>query len=93
MHKDILKQDIIHTNETVLQVIETCKLECRIWGLASNKYADFIKACRGELKETNSLCMQCMKFLNDLYNIEYKFLKKLQFKPFMMLEIKTLEKY
>ncbi len=37
MHKDILKQDIIHADETVLQVIETCKLECRIWGLASNK--------------------------------------------------------
>ena len=40
MHKDILKQDIIHADETVLQVIKTCKTECRIWGMASNKYAN-----------------------------------------------------
>lgn len=129
MHKDILKQDIIHADETVLQVIKTCKTECRIWGMASNKYAneqirlyfykdnrrhdtgielfngfkgyiqsdcyqaydkvpdcidvaciaharrkyaDFIKACKGELKESNSICLQGIKFLDDLYKIEHK---------------------
>ena len=133
MHKDILKQDIIHADETVLQVIKTCKTECRIWGMASNKYAneqirlyfykdnrrhdtgielfngfkgyiqsdcyqaydkvpdcidvaciaharrkyaDFIKACKGELKESNSICLQGIKFLDDLYKIEHKLEKE-----------------
>lgn len=128
MHKDILKQDIIHADETVVQVIETCKTECRIWGMTSGKYAkdqiklyfykedrkhqnaielfkgftgyiqsdcyqaydnvpnttnvaciaharrkyaDFIKACKGELKESNSICLQGLKYLNDLYKIEH----------------------
>ncbi|MGM9971031.1 MAG: IS66 family transposase [Anaeroplasmataceae bacterium] len=133
MHKDILLQDIIHADETILQVIESCKVECRIWGMASNKYAenqirlyfykdnrkhdtgielfkgfkgyiqsdcyqaydkvpdatdvaciaharrkyaDFIKACKGELKESNSICLQGIKFLDDLYKIEHKLQKK-----------------
>lgn len=133
MHKDILKQDIIHADETVLQVIKSCKVECRIWGMASSKYsneqirlyfykdnrkhdtgielfkgfkgyiqsdcyqaydkvpncidvaciaharrkyADFIKACKGELKESNSICLQGIKFLDDLYKVEHRLEKE-----------------
>jgi len=133
MHKDLLAQDIISADETVLQVIETCKQECRIWGMASNKYADvqirlyfyrdnrrfetgkelfvgfkgyiqsdcfgaydkvpdaidvaciaharrkyaeIIKACKGELKESNSICLQGIKFLDDLYKIEHRLEKE-----------------
>jgi len=132
MHKDILKQDIIHADETVVQVIETCRIESRIWGMttgkyaeeqirlyfykvdrkhenalelfkgfkgyiqsdcyqaydkvpdsidvaciahARRKYADFVKACKGTLKESNSLCLQGLKYLNDLYKVEHKLSK------------------
>ena len=43
---------------------------------ARRKYADFIKACKGELKESNSICLQGIKFLEDLYKIEHKLQKK-----------------
>lgn len=133
MHKDLLAQDIIHADETVLQVIETKKPECRIWGLASSKYAenqirlyfyrdnrrydtgielfngfkgyiqsdcfkaydkvpdtinvaccaharrkyvDFINACKGELKNSNAICLEGIKFFNDLYKIEHKLEKE-----------------
>ena len=133
MHKDLLSQDIISADETVLQVIKTCKLECRIWGMASNKYAkdqirlyfyrdnrrhdtgielfkgfkgyiqsdcyqaydkvpnatnvaciaharrkytDFVKACKGQLKESNSICLKGIKFLDDLYKIEHRLEKE-----------------
>lgn len=65
-----LDNNIIHADETVLQVIETCKLECRIWGLASNKYANAqIRLYFIEIIEGMKLVLNYLRASKDIFKV------------------------
>lgn len=126
MHKDALKLDILHMDETTVQVIENAKFKSYMWGVctskhdipiylyfykesrehnnakvilkdfkgyiqsdgyeaydkidncidvccmahARRKYSDFITMCKGKLELSSSLCLQGLKYINELYSIE-----------------------